>query len=179
MISFTKPEDNLKELRLQDGMQVVDLGAGAGSYAKPSARMVAPGGTVVAVEVQRELLDRLKLECEREGIKNLEVIWANIEKLGGTKLRDASMDRAILSNVLFQADDQLGTIRETARILKPEGLLLFIDWSDSFAGMGDLSPKLISPTDAQNLFESNGFVFEKKIEAGSHHYGIIFRRKGV
>lgn len=179
MISFTKPEDNLKELRLQDGMHVVDLGAGTGTYAKVAARLVAPGGTVIAVEVQRDLLDRLKQECDREGIKNLEVIWANIEKLGGTKLRDASMDRVILSNVLFQADDQLGTVKEAARILKPEGLMLFVDWADSFGGMGDLSPKLISAVDAQKLFESNGFVFEKKIEAGSHHYGIIFRRKGV
>jgi ubiquinone/menaquinone biosynthesis C-methylase UbiE len=179
MVSFTKPEDNLKELRLQDGMQVVDLGAGTGTYAKAAARMVAPGGTVVAVEVQRDLLDRLKQECEKNEIKNLEVIWANIEKKGGTKLRDGSMDRAILSNVLFQADDQLGVVREAARILKTDGLILFVDWSDSFSGMGDLSSRLISRAQARVLFEENGFIFEKDVEAGSHHYGILFRRKGV
>src|SRR5438445_12929794 len=101
---FSEPASNLAKLGLNDGMKVVDLGAGSGFYTLEAARRVGANGSVYAVDVQRDLLDRIRTTGATEGLRNIEVVWGNAEKIGGTKLREGIADRAIASNVLFQIE---------------------------------------------------------------------------
>jgi len=155
---------------------VADLGAGTGACVLAAARAVGSQGKVYALEVQRELLSRIKDEALKNHLGNVEVIWADIEKVGGTKLRNYAVDAAIVSNVLFQIEDRENFIKEIKRILKPGGRVLIVDWSDSFGGLGPQSSAVIPPEKARALFESAGFKFEQVIDAGAHHYGIIMTR---
>ena len=107
--------------------------------------------------------------------RNIEVVWGNIEKIGGTKLREALADRVILSNTLFQIgeNDRDNLALEAKRLLKSGGKLMIIDW---IAG-GAMSPKTVVPKMlAEGLFEKAGFVLEKSFDAGDHHYGIIMKK---
>ena len=174
---FTDPENNIKQFKLSEGMVVADLGAGSGFYTISASRAVGDNGKIYAVEVQKELLPRIKDEAVKAHLSNVEVIWGNIEKMGGTKLREESVDAAIVSNTLFQLEDKSTFIEEVKRILKPAGKILVIDWSDSFGGMGPNPLNIMSPQSAQSLFEERGFVLEEKINAGEHHYGMIFRKQ--
>src|SRR5580700_10648069 len=97
---FSDPTVNLAKLGLNDGMKVVDLGAGSGFYSIAAARIVGPGGRVYAVDVQKDLLDRIRTNGATEGLRNIEVVWGNAEKIGGTKLREGIADRVIASNIL-------------------------------------------------------------------------------
>jgi hypothetical protein len=42
--------------------------------------------------------------------------------------------------------------------------------------MGPTPGHVISAADTINLFESNGFIFEREIPSGDHHYGLAFRK---
>ena len=100
-------------------------------------------------------------------------IWGNVEKIGGTKLREGIADRVIASNVLFQVEKPDDFALEIKRILKPGGKVLLVDWS----GSSTLSPKTLFPADkAQTLFEKTGFKLEQTFNAGDHHYGMVFVR---
>src|SRR5690349_15540940 len=57
---FSEPSANLAKLGLVDGMKVVDLGAGSGFYSYEAARRVGATGRVYAVDVQKDLLERLR-----------------------------------------------------------------------------------------------------------------------
>ena len=173
---FSDPEKNIKQFDLREGQHVADLGAGTGACVLAAARAVGSQGKVYALEVQRELLSRIKDEALKNHLGNVEVIWADIEKVGGTKLRNYAVDAAIVSNVLFQIEDRENFIKEIKRILKPGGRVLIVDWSDSFGGLGPQSSAVIPPEKARALFESAGFKFEQVIDAGAHHYGIIMTR---
>lgn len=170
---FADPTSNLAQFELKQGDSVADLGAGSGFYTLAAARLVGSAGKIYAVEVQKDLLDRIKNSASREGIHNIEVVWGDIEKHGGTRLRDHSIDRCLISNVLFQAQDRENVVAEAHRILKSGGKVLVIDWSDS-ADISGPDPKHVFPkADAQAIFEKGGFSIEKEIKAGAHHYGFI------
>lgn len=173
---FSDPVKNIAELGIQDGMKVVDLGAGSGFYSIEAAKKVGSRGMVYAVEVQRDLIDRIKKNAGAVGLHNIEGVWGNAEKIGGTKLREAIADRVISSNILFQIEPPFRDefCLEIKRILKPGGKILLIDWSELSA----LGPRSFIPASvAQILFEKAGFILDKTFDAGDHHYGIVFTKK--
>jgi len=174
-VMFSDPDKNLAQLGLGEGMKVADLGAGTGYYSIPAGRRVGNAGRVYAVEVQKDLLNRLKSNANVEKIHNIEDVWGSIDTIGGTKLREGLIDRAILANTLFQIEqaDRDGLALEIKRILKVGGKLLLVDWLPG----SPLSPKNCIPRMiAENLFNKNGFVLEKTFNAGDHHYGLVFLR---
>lgn len=171
--NFTNPIQNINELGVYDGMIAADLGAGTGAYTIPLAERVGETGRVYAVEVQKDFLTNIKDAAAARGFKNVEVIWGDIEHVGGTKIKDASVDVVVISNVLFQAEDKKGLLLEAKRILKTGGKLLLVDWKDSFNNLGPAQDAVISAGVARTLCEHEGFVIKKEISAGEHHYGFI------
>ena len=171
--TFSNPEENIKALGIYEGMIIADLGAGTGSYTIPLAEKVGESGRVYAVEVQKEFLANIKNTAAARGLKNVEVFWGDIERLGGTKIKDGAVDAAVIANVLFQAEDKSGLIREAKRILKTGGKLLFVDWSDSFKNLGPTPEMVVTKEVARKLLEEEGFVLKNEVLVGDHHYGFV------
>lgn len=171
--NFTNPEKNVTELGVFDGNIVADLGAGTGAYVEPLARRVGDTGRVYAVEVQKEFLINIKDLASQQGFRNVEVIWGDIENLGGTKIKDESVDAVVLSNVLFQAEDKAGLLAESKRILKKGGKLLLVDWKESFNSLGPSRDTVVTDSMARSLCEQAGFSMKKEFDAGEHHYGFV------
>lgn len=173
---FSDPVKNLKQLGLRENMIVADLGAGTGFYAIPAAKIVS-SGKVYAIEIIRDYVHTIKNKAKEEHIKNLECFWSNIEEPGGTKLKNGIVDVAIVSNVLFQVEDRERLLMEIKRILKSSGQVMLIEWSDKAFPLGPKKESLVSKKEALDIFEKHGFMFEREIDVGSHHYGIIFKNK--
>ncbi len=170
---FSDPGANIAKLGVADGMKVADLGAGSGFYSIESAKRVGASGRIYAIDVQKNLLERLRSVAQAQSLNNVEVIWANAEKIGGTKLKDALVDRAIVSNILFQVAKMDDFALEVKRITKSGGKLLIIEWNETTP----LAPKTQVPQiKVQTLFEKSGFKLEETFPAGASHYGMIFTR---
>ncbi len=170
---FTNPVKNLKAFGLRENMIVADLGAGSGFYTI-SAASLAPNGKVYAIEIQKDFLITIKNKAVELGLKNVEYLLGDIEKRGGTKLKDEITDAVIVSNVLSQVEDRNKFIDEAKRILKSKGKLLLVDWTLDSSVTKTSFNKNISKNNARELFEKAGFVWQRDIDAGLHHYGIIF-----
>lgn len=176
-MTFTSPQNNIDQFDLSRGMKVADLGAGSGAYTLAVAKKVGEDGRVISIEVQKELLGKLRDLAVSNHLFNVEVVWGDVEKIGGTRLKDSSMDAVIISNILFQTIEKSNLIKEAYRILKPKRRVLFIEWSGSFGGLGPTLEEVVEPEQAKKLFVKNGFEYEKDVYAGDNHYGIIFRKK--
>ncbi|PIZ85810.1 hypothetical protein COX94_01920, partial [Candidatus Nomurabacteria bacterium CG_4_10_14_0_2_um_filter_33_9] len=150
-------------------------GAGTGFYTIPAGKIVSMG-KVYAIEVQRDFLITVKNKAVEAHLDNVECLLGDVEKIGGTKLKDKIIDAVIASNILFQIEDKDKFIEEIKRILKSEGKLLLIDWSDNGSVIGPSFDKIISKDKAREMFESKGFIWQRDIDVGDHHYGIIFSK---
>lgn len=172
---FSDPKSNLSQVDMQSGSRIADFGAGSGFYSMYGAIAVGDRGRVYAVDVQKDILSRIKKEAEERGLRNIEVVWGDVEKLGGSHLKDASLDWVIMSNLLFQVKDRNAVLDEAKRVLKKGGRVLLVDWSDASVGVGPTPSAVFAEFDAKKLFAEKGFSVERKISAGHHHYGLVFR----
>lgn len=159
---------------LHEGMKVGEFGAGSGHYTRAVAAIVGRSGRVYAIDVQEELLKHLKLNSHEQHQHIIETIWGDIEKVGGTKLRAASLDAIILANTFFQIENRFGLLAEIKRTLKSGGKLLVIDWAGSYDGMGPVIDKVVPEHEAEDFFINGGFYKVKSFRAGPHHYGLVF-----
>ncbi len=170
---FTDPIKNLKALGLREDFIVADLGAGTGFYSIAAGHMV-PKGKVYAVELIKDYLVTIKNKAKDAYLSNIEILWGNVEKKGGTKIGDGIIDAVIASNILFQLEDKEKFILEIKRILKQKGRVLLIDWLDSSI----LGTKITIPKNkAHEMFENKGFILEREINTEKHHYGMILIKK--
>lgn len=167
---------NVLQLGLRDGMRVGDFGAGSGHYTIYAAGAVGHDGKVYAIDIQEDVLKHVRDEAHKRNIRIVETIWGNIEKPGGSTLRDHALDAAILSNTLFQLEHKDRGIAEIYRTLKPGGKLLVIDWAGAYGGMGPAPHHVVTEHQAEELVITGGFHKVKDFRAGPHHYGIVFQK---
>lgn len=173
---FSDPQKNIEQFGLAPGSKVADLGSGSGFYSLALAKRLGEQGRVFAVDTSKDMLQRLKNDAKRFKFYNIETLWGDIEKLGGTKLAGGAVDSAVVANTLFFLENKGGFMNELKRILKSGGRVLVVDWKDSYGGIGPQREHVFTLPQAKDLFEKNGFSFEREISAGSHHYGIIFKK---
>jgi ubiquinone/menaquinone biosynthesis C-methylase UbiE len=171
---FSDPESVIAQSYVGEGMTVADFGAGAGFYALALSKRVGEYGRVFAIDVLPDHLKKLVNEASRAGLHNIEVIQSDLETEKGSGLLTASVDRIIIANTLFQADHPEKIVNEAKRVLKASGKVAVIDWVDSFNQIGPHPDNVITKDEARKHFEKAGFVLESFIDAGSHHYGMLY-----
>ncbi len=172
---FSDPLKNLKAFGIRETDVVADLGAGTGYYAILAAH-IASKGKVYAIEIAKDFLETIANKAKSAKLSNIECLRGDVEKAGGTKIGDKVADKAIASNIFFQTENKENFIEEIGRILKDRGEVLVIDWSDESELSSALSQKgLIVPKETmKRMFEQKGFRLEREVDAGIHHYGMIF-----
>ncbi|WP_345296021.1 methyltransferase domain-containing protein [Candidatus Villigracilis affinis] len=107
-------------LELAPGMRVLDAGCGPGRLTLPLAETVGPLGEVTALDIQDEMLARVRRKVETVGFQNVKFLHAG---LGEGKLPQAYFDRALLVTVFGEIPDQESALEEIYKALKPGGVL--------------------------------------------------------
>jgi ubiquinone/menaquinone biosynthesis C-methylase UbiE len=175
LFMFSNPEKILIQFGVSRGLHVADFGAGSGYYAMLLADKVGDSGRVYAIDAHKDMVRRLARQAVDKGMPQLEAAWGDLEKDSGSGLPDASVDAVVIANTLFAVEDKKAFAKEVVRVLRKKGRVLLVEWSDSFAGMGPHQDHVVNADDAKKIFADAGLVFDHDIEAGEHHYGLVFR----
>ncbi|VEP16935.1 Methyltransferase type 11 (fragment) [Hyella patelloides LEGE 07179] len=71
----------LEFVSVKSGQTILDLATGTGLVAIPVAKAVAPNGSLIGVDMSPGMLAQAKDKIVAEGIKNLELIEADVESI--------------------------------------------------------------------------------------------------
>ena len=107
------PDDIIKKIGVTSGMIIADFGCGAGYFTIPIAKLVTNSGKVYAIDVLNSALESVLSKAKIYGLLNIETTRANIETIGGSKIKDGSVDLAVLANILFQCNDYDSVLGES------------------------------------------------------------------
>lgn len=177
---FMNPEKILFEIGIEEGAKVADFGSGAGYFTIPLAQVVGDEGKVWAVDVLRSALEIIESKAKIGRLFNIETVRGNLEMLGGSKLKEKSVDLTLLANILFQSQKHSEILEEAKRVLKVGGKLVIIDWIPEqchLLGPGQPGAGWPLPQElAQKEAEVVGFKLERKFSPGAYHYGLIFKK---
>ena len=109
---------------LQPGEKVVDMGSGAGLDSLIAARMVAPGGEVIGVDMTLGMLEKARSAAAETGLNHIDFRQGYAEDL---PVPDHWADAVISNGVLNLVPDKSAALQEMARVLKPGGRLQIAD----------------------------------------------------
>ena len=88
---------------IMEGDTVLDLGSGAGIDCFLAAKRVGENGKVIGIDMTEEMIERARLNAEKQNVKNVEFILGEIESL---PLKDNSVDVIITNCVINLAPDK-------------------------------------------------------------------------
>jgi SAM-dependent methyltransferase len=109
---------------LRPGENVVDVGCGAGIDSLIAARMVAPDGQVVGVDMTDSMLEKARAAAAEADMNNVEFRHGFGEAL---PVDDGWADVVISNGVLNLMPDKMAALGEMHRVLGPEGRLQIAD----------------------------------------------------
>ncbi|OFW55593.1 MAG: hypothetical protein A2133_09510 [Actinobacteria bacterium RBG_16_64_13] len=106
------------------GYTVVDLGCGPGYFSLPLAEMVGGTGQVIAVDLQAEMLERLRVRAEAAGLASrIRLHQCAADSLG----LEASADLALAFWMLHEVPDKERFLKEVYAILNDDGRFLLVE----------------------------------------------------
>jgi len=126
-------EHFFETLALRGDETVVDVGCGSGYYAlQVAARLDA--GVVIGVDLSEEMLCSFRRRATSRRLTDR----VELRKGGahGLPVAEASADRVITTTVLHELPDADGVAREIARVLKPGGRVVVLDYRKPRPGEG-------------------------------------------
>ena len=133
-------EAAIERLAPQPGERILDIGCGGGATTVSLARRVAPGGSVLGVDIAAAMVAGAQRRAAAAGCEgaSFAVADAQVEDFG-TQAFDAAFSRF---GVMFFADP-VAAFANIRRCLVPGGRLSFCCWQDPLANEWMLIPTMV------------------------------------
>ena len=176
---WPRPGEVLAELGPQSDMEVVDLCCGDGLFTAPLARMVHH---VVAIDLDRQMLDLARAKVAAAGAENCEFIEANAYDVADWVSRPIAF--VLMANTFHGVPEKERLARAVATILKPGGRFAVINWhrrpreQTTVLGQprGPGTNLRMEPEDVVAAVEPAGLTCARVVEFPPYHYGAIFQK---
>jgi ubiquinone/menaquinone biosynthesis C-methylase UbiE len=154
MIELPKPGASrarlLEVLDPRPGERLLEIGPGTGYYSLPVAERL-DGGKLELFDVQQEFLDLVAARAGKRGLDNIVGWHGDARDLLFERDR---FDGAFLVTVLGEIPDQDAALRELARVVRPNGRIVF--------GETALDPHMVTLGALKSRGEAAGLRFERK-----------------
>jgi ubiquinone/menaquinone biosynthesis C-methylase UbiE len=156
-----RPSEAIQQLDLKPGMVVCDLGCGNGYYSLSMAKLVAPMGKVLAVDIQPEMLHMLELRAKEEGVDNIEPILGTV---ADPKLPPDSVDLVLLVDVYHEFSHPEQMLAGIRKALKPKGLIALLEYREEDRTVPIKPLHKMSKKQILKEYKANGFQVAKQYD---------------
>ena len=162
----------LKNLAVQPGTAIADMGAGSGYHSTLLSKMVGTG-KVYAVDVEPEMIAYLKNRIKLEGYKNIIPVLSTEQKVS---LPANSIDIMLLVDVYHEFSFPYEMTLSMLEALKPSGKLVLVEFRAEDPNVPIKTIHKMSERQAVKEFKASGFLFEKNLGNLPWQHCLIFRK---
>ena len=167
------PQQALEQLRLRPGMVVCDMGCGNGFYSLEMARRVSPGGKIIAVDIQQEMLHLLHLRAEEARIDNIETILGSVVD---PRLPPNSIDLLLMVDVYHEFSHPEPMLRSIRDALKENGRVALLEFRAEDPQVPILPLHKMSKRQILKEFTANGFRLVSQYDQLPWQHLMFFER---
>jgi ubiquinone/menaquinone biosynthesis C-methylase UbiE len=164
----------LKALDLKPGMVVADIGAGTGYLSRRLAPAVAAGGTVLAVDVQPEMVAMLQARSRQQGLTNIQ---ASLGAENDVELASGSVDLAIMVDVYHELAYPYEVLASIVRALKPGGRVVFVEFRQEDPRVPIKPLHRMSEAQVRREAEVHPLVWERTVNDLPWQHLVVFRKR--
>lgn len=168
-----QPAKLMEALNLQPGQVVADIGAGSGYHTFRMADKVGAKGKILAVDIQKEMLDIIRRRMQQEKRDNIEPILGT-EK--DPKLPAGSVDLILLVDVYHEFAFPFEMTQALVRALKPGGRLVFVEFRKEDENVPILQVHKMTKKQVLREMEPHPLRHLRTIEALPWQHVIIFEK---
>jgi ubiquinone/menaquinone biosynthesis C-methylase UbiE len=168
-----EPAKLMKALKLKPGMTVCDLGCGNGFYTLKLAGEVGPDGKVLAVEIQKEMLDLLAKRAAKAGVKNYEPILGTVSD---PKLPADALDLILVVDVYHEIDHPVEVLAALRKSLKKGGRVALVEFRAEDANVPIKPEHKMSKAQIMKEFPANGFKLVEQYDDLPWQHVMFFER---
>ena len=109
---------------IEPGNTVIDLGCGPGFFSIEMAKMVAPSGRVIAVDMQPQMLAKVERKAKQHGVSECVACHqCEASRIG----LDVKADFILAYYMLHETPDPRSYLLQVKELMKAEGLLLVVE----------------------------------------------------
>ena len=163
----------LRELGLRPGMNVADVGAGTGYYARRMAPLTGPTGTVYAVDVQPEMIRMLTDLAQKSGLANIKPVLAALDNV---RLPDASIDLAIMVDVYHELEFPYEVMQSIVRALKPGGKIVLVEYRAEDRAVPIKALHKMSEAQVRDEAGQHALTYERTASSLPWQHMVIFKK---
>ena len=164
----------LRELGLRPGMNVADVGAGTGYYARRMAPLVGSAGTVYAVDVQPEMIRLLADLANKAGLANIKPVLGAVDNV---KLPDAAIDLAIMVDVYHELEFPFEVMESVVRALKPGGRVVFVEYRAEDPRVPIKPAHKMTEAQVRKEAAQHALVYERTATTLPWQHVVVFRKR--
>ena len=162
----------LKNLAVQPGTAIADIGAGSGYNSTLLSKMVGTG-KVYAVDVEPEMIAYLKARIKLEGHKSIIPVLSTEQKVS---LPANSIDIMLLVDVYHEFSFPYEMTLSMLEALKPGGKLVLVEFRAEDPNVPIKTIHKMGEQQAVKEFKASGFLFEKNLGNLPWQHCLIFRK---
>jgi SAM-dependent methyltransferase len=163
----------LKQLNLKPGQTVVDFGCGNGFYTLKMAKLVAPGGKVLAVDIQPEMLDLCRQRARDEKIDNVEEILCTATD---PKLPAGKCDLILVVDVYHECSNPPDVLAGLRKALAPHGRVALVEFRAEDPKVPIRPLHKMSKAQIMKEWPANGFKLVDQLDGLPWQHLMFFER---
>jgi predicted methyltransferase len=169
---WQRPDKIMDVLGIGEASVVADLGAGSGWFTPRLARRVGPNGMVYAEDVQRPMIQAIKIRVDRLGLKNVTTVLGTASD---PRLPEP-IDAVLIVDAYHEMEQPVALLRNVAKSLKPTGRIGIVDFTKDGGGPGPAMEERVDPDAVIRDAQAAGLVLRSRETFLKYQYMLVFEK---
>lgn len=160
----------LKNMKIQPGDTIADIGAGSGYHVFQMAPM-AYNGLIYAIDIQAEMLDEIQSKKLNRNISNVELVLGSESSI---KLPENSVDKILLVDVYHEFSYPYEMMQSIKKALRPNGKVYLIEYRGEDFRVPIKKVHKMTQKQAVKEMKAAGFKLRKNLDNLPWQHCMVF-----